>query len=96
MPAGSSRAQFFETCDDYASFTARAKDPHALVGQLDSCLANGRPEAAAFLATRGARLDLEGASGVGRLDVVRTFFNDDGTFGSSFTGSRCRRNGCAR
>jgi len=46
---------------------------------VNSCLANGRPEAAAFLVTRGARLDLEGASGVGRLDVVRTFFDADGT-----------------
>lgn len=43
------------------------------------CLANGRGEAAVFLADRGARLDLEGAAGVGRLDVVKTFFNADGS-----------------
>jgi ankyrin repeat protein len=43
------------------------------------CLANGRGEAAAFLADRGARLDLEGAAGVGRLDVVKGFFNADGS-----------------
>ena len=42
------------------------------------CLANGRPEAAEFLASRGAKLDLEAAAGVGRLDVVRRFFGKDG------------------
>jgi ankyrin repeat protein len=37
-------------------------------------LANGRGEAAAYLAERGARLNLEAAAGVGRLDVVKSFF----------------------
>ncbi|HEV8146043.1 MAG TPA: ankyrin repeat domain-containing protein [Bryobacteraceae bacterium] len=46
---------------------------------VNACLANGRPEAAEFLAKRGARLDLDGAAGVGRLDVVESFFNKDGT-----------------
>jgi hypothetical protein len=46
---------------------------------VNGCLANGRPQAAEFLASRGARLDLEGAAGVGRLDVVKSFFNEDGT-----------------
>src|SRR5439155_1229554 len=46
---------------------------------LLAALHNGRREAAEFLAARGARLDLEGAAGVGRLDVVQTFFNEDGT-----------------
>jgi hypothetical protein len=45
---------------------------------INACLANGRGEAAAYLARRGARLDLEGAAGVGRLDVVKSFFNEDG------------------
>lgn len=46
---------------------------------LLAALHNGRREAAEFLAARGARLDLEGAAGVGRLDAVQTFFNEDGT-----------------
>jgi ankyrin repeat protein len=46
---------------------------------LLAALHNGRPEAAEFLAARGARLDLEGAAGIGRLDVVKTFLNDDGS-----------------
>ncbi|HLG15670.1 MAG TPA: ankyrin repeat domain-containing protein [Blastocatellia bacterium] len=46
---------------------------------VNGCLHNGRGEAAEFLAQRGARLDLEGAAGVGRLDVVNSFFNEDGS-----------------
>src|ERR1041385_822278 len=38
-------------------------------------LANGRPEAAAYLAEHGARLHLDAAAGVGRLDVVKRFFD---------------------
>ena len=38
-------------------------------------LANGRGEAAAYLAARGARLSLETAAGVGRLDVVKSFLS---------------------
>src|SRR5258706_79573 len=44
---------------------------------VNACLANGRPEAAEFLAKRGARLDLDGAAGVGWLDRVQSFFNSD-------------------
>lgn len=40
-------------------------------GMVNYCLRNGRGEAARFLAARGARLDLEGAAGVGQLDIVR-------------------------
>jgi hypothetical protein len=42
-----------------------------------ACLHNGRGEAAAFLAEKGARLDLEGAAGVGVLDRVKEFFAED-------------------
>lgn len=45
---------------------------------VNACLANGRGQAAEHLAKRGAHLDLEGAAGVGRLDLVKTFFNEDG------------------
>ncbi|MDO6434116.1 ankyrin repeat domain-containing protein [Flavitalea sp. BT771] len=50
-------------------------------GQLAvvACLRNGRPEAAGYLTQRGAKLDLEGAAGVGRLDAVKSFFNEDGS-----------------
>jgi hypothetical protein len=42
-------------------------------------LSNGRPEAAAYLAERGARLNLEAAAGLGRLDVVKSFFKGSKT-----------------
>ena len=43
-----------------------------------ACLANGQPEAAEYLAGRGAPLDLPGAAGIGRIDVVKRFFDEDG------------------
>jgi len=55
---------------------------------VNACLANGRPEAAEFLARRGAALNLEGAAGVGRLDVVEGFFNQDGSLKASATRSQ--------
>lgn len=54
-------------------------------GIVNGCLANGRPEAADFLARRGAMLNLEGAAGVGRLDVVRSFFKEDGSLNEGAT-----------
>ena len=45
---------------------------------VDACLANGCPEAAEYLASRGAPLDLAGAAGIGRLDVLTTFFDEHG------------------
>ncbi len=44
---------------------------------VNGCQHNGRGEAAEFFASRGARLDLEGAAGVGRLDLIKSFFNED-------------------
>jgi ankyrin repeat protein len=46
---------------------------------VTACLANGRGKAAEFLARRVAQLDIEGAAGVGRLEVVKAFFNHDGS-----------------
>lgn len=46
---------------------------------VNGCLHNGRGEAAEFFARRGARLDLEGAAGVGRLDVVKSLVRGDGS-----------------
>ena len=43
-----------------------------------ACLANGCPEAAVYLAERGARLGIVEAAGIGRLDVVKTFFDAQG------------------
>jgi len=45
---------------------------------VNSCLANGRPEAARFLGNHSARLDLTGAAGIGRLDAVQLFFQENG------------------
>jgi ankyrin repeat protein len=45
---------------------------------VNACLANGRKLASEFVTSRGATLDLEGAAGVGRLDLVKSFFNEDG------------------
>jgi ankyrin repeat protein len=44
---------------------------------VNACLANGRRLGAEFLASRGAKLDLEGAAGLGRRDLVESFFNAD-------------------
>ena len=46
-----------------------------------ACLANGQGKAAEFLAAQGARLNLTGAAGVGRLDVVKELIDDDMTQG---------------
>ena len=46
-------------------------------GILTACLANGRFHAAEFLAQRGAKLNLEAAAGLGRLDVVKSFFDEN-------------------
>ena len=53
-------------------------------------LANGRGEAAAYLAERGARLNLEAAAGVGRLDIVKSFFKDNGSRKTTATNKQVR------
>src|SRR5581483_6607820 len=52
---------------------------------LIAALHNGRGFAAEFLASRGARLDLEGAAGVGHLDIVKSFFDANGTLKAGAT-----------
>lgn len=55
---------------------------------VNACLANGRGEAAEFLAVGGAKLDLDGAAGAGRFDVVRSFFDDRGSLRPPATGKQ--------
>src|SRR5262249_4228883 len=45
---------------------------------LVAALHNGRGDAAVFLANHGARLDLEGAAGTGRVDLLPRFIKEDG------------------
>ena len=40
-----------------------------------ACLANGCPEAARYLADRGARVGIVGAAGIGHLDLVLQYFD---------------------
>ncbi|NII28516.1 hypothetical protein HB364_25760 [Pseudoflavitalea sp. X16] len=58
---------------------------------INGCLANGRPEAADYLMRKGARLDLEAAIGVGRLDVVQQYFREDGTLLPTATQTQLER-----
>jgi ankyrin repeat protein len=46
---------------------------------VSACHANGRPEGARLLLERGAPLDLEAAAGLGRLDMVRSLFDNTAT-----------------
>jgi ankyrin repeat protein len=45
---------------------------------VKGCLANGQGRAAVFFANHGAVMDLEEAAGVGRLDLVKSFFDEEG------------------
>jgi len=45
---------------------------------VSSSLANGRVGAAEFLAAAGARLDIEAAAGLGKMDVLKTHFDHVG------------------
>ena len=46
---------------------------------LAAALANGQPEAAEFLAERGAQLGIVEAAGLGRLDLLKDCLNHDGS-----------------
>ena len=58
---------------------------------INVCLANGRGRAAEFLARHGARLDLEAAAGIGRVDLVRNYFDDAGALQSTATRAQMER-----
>jgi hypothetical protein len=61
---------------DHGATLDHAVAPNYTRGLLvNACLANGRSAAAEFLAKSGAELDLEGAAGVGRLDLVKNYFD---------------------
>jgi ankyrin repeat protein len=45
---------------------------------INACLANGQPNAAEFLASLGAPIDLEAAAALGRLDIVKRYFDENG------------------
>jgi ankyrin repeat protein len=55
---------------------------------LIAALHNGRGRAAVHLAKRGAKLDLEGATGTGRLAALKTFFDRDGQLKNGATKSQ--------
>jgi ankyrin repeat protein len=54
-------------------------------GDVIACLQNGRGKAAAFIAARGGHLNLEGAAGVGDVDIVKTFVRPDRTLTNGAT-----------
>lgn len=45
---------------------------------VHACFANGQPKAARFFADLGAPLDLESAAALGRLAVMRSYFDESG------------------
>ena len=60
-------------------------------GAVNGCLGNGRKAAAEWYANHDAPLDLEGAAGVGRLDLVKSFFAADGSFTNGATQEQMNR-----
>jgi len=60
-------------------------------GAVNGCLANGRKAAAEWYATHGAPLDMEGAAGVGRLDLVKGYFAPDRSLTHGATEEQMRR-----
>lgn len=67
-----------------------AKGTEAWSSLINGCHANGRGKAAQFLAERAPALDLEAAAGVGRLDVVKSFFTPDGKLRNNATAQQMK------
>jgi ankyrin repeat protein len=67
-----------------------AKGTEAWSSLINGCHANGRGKAAQFLAERAPALDLEAAAGVGRLDVVQTFFTPNGELTDTATAQQMK------
>lgn len=67
-----------------------AKGTEAWSSLIHGCHANGRGKAAQFLAERAPALDLEAAAGVGRLDVVKTFFTPNGELTDTATAQQMK------
>ncbi|QNI34632.1 ankyrin repeat domain-containing protein [Alloacidobacterium dinghuense] len=74
-----------QTLLDHGASIEQLDSPRNRPQAVLSCLANGRLRAAAFLAERGAVLTLESAAGIGRLDLVRNYFEDGGVLKPSAT-----------
>jgi ankyrin repeat protein len=83
--------ELIEILLDYGATLERPGSAGNAHGAVVACLANGRRRAAEFLAKRGARLDLEAAAGVGQLDAVRSFFNEDGSLRANATKTQMER-----
>jgi ankyrin repeat protein len=58
---------------------------------INICLANGRVQSAEFLSQRGATLDLEGAAGLGRVDLVKDYFDDSAAIRPTTTQTQMER-----
>jgi len=69
----------------------------ALPGEnlLAACLANGRLEAAQFLASRGAEVNLEAAAGLGMTGEVKKFFREDGSLKDDISVRQLQRGFCS-
>jgi ankyrin repeat protein len=88
--AGVQRALIDLLLSHGATFEAAVAPGYTRGSIVNACLANGRGDAAAYLAARGAALDLEGACGVGRLDVVRQLVDAAGRLSSGATENQLR------
>jgi ankyrin repeat protein len=73
---------------DHGAIIDAPNSPTLLV---NVCLANGRANAAEFLANHGAKLDLEAAAGLGRLNAVKAFFDESGTLASTTSGTQMQK-----